>query len=131
MEEIVKKDIRALDKEALRTFFVTQGQSAFRGNQVYEWLWQKGVHSFESMTNISKETRAFLETHFVINHIMLPNRSSAQRVIMRPGRNWARIDFATLQICKFTAFEAIRRGQMDVSEPRNLCSRTRVKDNDS
>ena len=27
-----------------------------------------------------------------------------------------------------TAFEAIRRGQMDVSEPRNLCSRTRVKD---
>ena len=60
MEEIVKKDIRALDKEALRAFFVTQGQSAFRGNQVYEWLWQKGAHSFESMTNISKETRAFL-----------------------------------------------------------------------
>ena len=26
------------------------------------------------------------------------------------------------------AFEAIRRGQMDVSAPRNLCSRTRVKD---
>ena len=69
MEEIVKKDIRALDKKALRAFFVSQGQSAFRGNQVYEWLWQKGAHSFEAMTNISKETRAFLETHFVINHI--------------------------------------------------------------
>src|SRR6056300_694292 len=66
---MVKKDIRALDKEALRAFFVSQGQSAFRGNQVYEWLWQKGAHSFETMTNISKETRAFLETHFVINHI--------------------------------------------------------------
>ena len=39
-----------------------------------------------------------------------------------------RIDFATLQICQLTAFEAIRRGQMDVSEPRILCSRTRVKD---
>src|SRR5210317_714253 len=66
---MVKKDIRALDKEALRAFFVSQGQSAFRGNQVYEWLWQKGAHSFETMTNISKETRDFLETHFVINHI--------------------------------------------------------------
>src|SRR6056300_255968 len=66
---MVKKDIRALDKEALRAFFVSQGQSAFRGNQVYEWLWQKGAHSFETITNISKETRAFLETHFVINHI--------------------------------------------------------------
>ena len=69
MEDMVKKDIRALDKEALRAFFVSQGQSAFRGNQVYEWLWQKGAHSFETMTNISKETRSFLETHFVINHI--------------------------------------------------------------
>jgi hypothetical protein len=29
------------------------------------------------------------------------------------------------------AFEAIRRSKMDVPEPRNLCSRTRVKDNDS
>src|SRR6056300_930692 len=66
---MVKKDIRALDKEALRAFFVSQGQSAFRGNQVYEWLWQKGAHSFETMTNISKKTRAFLETHFVINHV--------------------------------------------------------------
>ena len=42
-----------------------------------------------------------------------------------------RIDVAALQIWQLTAFEAVRRGQMDVSEPRNLCSRTRVKDNDS
>ena len=41
------------------------------------------------------------------------------------------IDFATLLIWQLTAFEAVRQGQMDVSEPRNLCSRTRVKDNDS
>jgi 23S rRNA (adenine2503-C2)-methyltransferase len=39
------------------------------GNQVYEWLWSKGAHSFEDMTNISKETRAMLESNFVINHI--------------------------------------------------------------
>ena len=36
--------------------------------------------------------------------------------------------FATLQICQLTAFEATRRDQMDVSEARNLCWRTRVKD---
>ena len=39
-----------------------------------------------------------------------------------------RIDFATLQICQSTAFEAIRRDPMDVSEANSLCSRTRVKD---
>ena len=64
MEDMVKKDIRALDKEALRAFFVSQGQSAFRGNQVYEWLWQKGAHSFETMTNISKETPSFFGNPF-------------------------------------------------------------------
>lgn len=53
----------------MRDFFVSQGEKAFRGNQVYEWLWVKGAHSFDDMTNISKETRAFLDEHFVINHI--------------------------------------------------------------
>jgi 23S rRNA (adenine2503-C2)-methyltransferase len=64
-----KKDIRALTKEQLREFFEKQGEKAFRGNQVYEWLWQKSAHSFEDMTNVSKETRQMLEDNFVINHI--------------------------------------------------------------
>lgn len=64
-----KKDIRKLSKEELREFFVAQGDKAFRGNQVYEWLWKKGAHNFDDMTNISKVTREVLDTHFVINHI--------------------------------------------------------------
>ena len=66
-----KKDIRALSKEQLREFFVSEGDKAFRGNQVYEWLWNKGAHTFEEMTNISKETRDMLEANFVINHILV------------------------------------------------------------
>ena len=69
--EVTKKDIRALSKEDLRDFFVKQGDKAFRGNQVYEWLWQKAAHSFDGMTNLSKETRDLLEQHFVINHIQV------------------------------------------------------------
>ena len=67
--EIKKKDIRALTKNQLRDFFVSNGDKAFRGNQVYEWLWQKSAHSFEDMTNISLKTREMLEGNFVINHI--------------------------------------------------------------
>lgn len=66
-----KKDIRALSKEQLRDFFVTEGDKAFRGNQVYEWLWSKGAHNFEEMTNLSKDTREMLENNFVINHILV------------------------------------------------------------
>ena len=64
-----KKDIRALTKQQLQDFFVSQGDKSFRGSQVYEWLWKKGAYSFEEMTNISKETRQMLQDNFVINHI--------------------------------------------------------------
>ena len=66
-----KKDIRALSKEQLRDFFVSQGDKAFRGNQVYEWLWQKASHSFDDMTNVSLKTRKMLDDNFVINHIQV------------------------------------------------------------
>ena len=65
----IKKDIRALSKEDLRSFFKTQGDQAFRGTQVYEWLWQKGAHHFDDMTNLSKDTRLMLDANFSINHI--------------------------------------------------------------
>jgi len=64
-----KKDIRALSREQLRDFFVGQQDKPFRGNQVYDWLWAKGAHTFDEMSNLSKETRALLQTNFVINHI--------------------------------------------------------------
>lgn len=60
-----------MTKQQLRDFFVEEGDKAFRGNQVYEWLWQKSAHSFDTMTNISKDTRKMLEDNFVINHIQV------------------------------------------------------------
>lgn len=66
-----KKDIRTQSKEDLRIFFEQIGDKAFRGNQVYEWLWNKGAHSFDEMTNLSKQTRSYLEDNFVINHIQV------------------------------------------------------------
>lgn len=65
----MKTDIRAYTKDQLREYFVAKGQQAFRGNQVYEWLWKKQAHTFDEMTNLSKDTRTFLDTNFVINHI--------------------------------------------------------------
>ncbi len=64
-----KKDIRALSREELREFFLSAGEPAYRGNQVYEWLWRKSAHSFKEMTNLSKELRELLDDNYVINHI--------------------------------------------------------------
>lgn len=73
-----KKDIRALSLEELRAFFVSQGDQAFRGQQVYQWLWQKGIHDFEGMTNLSVATRKLLETHFTINHIAIDSQQKSK-----------------------------------------------------
>jgi 23S rRNA (adenine2503-C2)-methyltransferase len=80
-----KKDIRALSKEELRAFFESIGDKAFRGNQVYEWLWSKGTHSFEDMTNISKETRAHLVENFVINHIQVDSLQKSNDGTIKNG----------------------------------------------
>ena len=80
-----KKDIRALTKEQLRDFFAENGDKSFRGNQVYEWLWSKSLHTFEDMTNISKETREMLEANFVINHIKVDSMQKSADGTIKNG----------------------------------------------
>ena len=65
----LKKDIRTLSKAEMLAWFLAQGEKKYRASQVYEWLWKKGVHSFSEMTNLSKNLREKLETHFTINGI--------------------------------------------------------------
>ena len=73
VETVMKRDIRKLKLEELKTFFVEHGDKAFRAQQVYEWLWQKSVKDFDQMTNLSLPTREMLKAHFVINHIHVDN----------------------------------------------------------
>jgi 23S rRNA (adenine2503-C2)-methyltransferase len=80
-----KKDIRSLTKEQLREFFEKNGDKAFRGNQVYEWLWTKSLHTFEAMTNISKETREMLQENFVINHIEVDSMQKSKDGTIKNG----------------------------------------------
>lgn len=68
-ETIIPRDIRKLKLDELKEFFVSQGDKAFRAQQVYDWLWNKSAKSFEQMTNLSLETREMLKKNFVINHI--------------------------------------------------------------
>ena len=83
--EIKKKDIRALTKEQLRQFFIDNGDKAFRGSQVYDWLWSKSLHSFEDMTNLSKKTREMLENNFVINNIEVDSMQKSDDGTIKNG----------------------------------------------
>ncbi len=68
-ESPIKRDIRKLELDELKDFFVQQGDKAFRAQQVYEWLWKKSAKDFEQMTNLSLPTRELLKNNFSINHV--------------------------------------------------------------
>ena len=67
----VKKDFRQLSRDEIVNLFESLGEKKFRANQVYEWLWQKGVKSFDEMTNLSKTLREQLSSDYVINSLVI------------------------------------------------------------
>ncbi|NSX54059.1 23S rRNA (adenine(2503)-C(2))-methyltransferase RlmN [Parasulfitobacter algicola] len=59
-----------LTRDSLRAALIAAGtpekQSKMRTGQIWQWLYQKGVRSFDAMTNLSKPYRAELAQHFMI-----------------------------------------------------------------
>ena len=123
-----KKDIRALSKEQLRDFFVDNGDKAFRGNQVYEWLWSKSAHSFDDMTNISKETREILHQNFVINHIEVDTmQRSSDGTVKNAVRLHDGLIVESVLIPTETRTTACVSSQVGCSLDCNFCATARLK----
>ena len=126
--QIEKKDIRALTKEQLRNFFVSNNDKAFRGNQVYEWLWQKRAHTFEDMTNVSKETRAMLAANFVINHIKVDTlQRSEDGTVKNAVRLHDDLIVESVLIPTETRTTACVSSQVGCSLDCNFCATARLK----
>lgn len=125
---VKKKDIRALTKEQLRSFFVENKDKAFRGNQVYEWLWTKAAYTFEDMTNISKETRAMLEKHFVINNIEVDHmQRSKDGTIKNAIKLHDNLIVESVLIPTETRTTACVSSQVGCSLDCNFCATARLK----
>lgn len=59
--EDTRTDIKSMSAEELEEFIVNLGDKKFRGAQIFQWLHQKLVTSFDEMTNLSKALREKLE----------------------------------------------------------------------
>jgi 23S rRNA (adenine2503-C2)-methyltransferase len=58
---------RAQLSEALLEAGTPEKQVKMRANQLWQWLYQKGVREFDAMTNLAKDYRAVLAEHFTID----------------------------------------------------------------
>ena len=62
-----KDDIRLLNSEKLKEFFINKNQKKYRVNQVLDWVWNKSISSFSQMSNISDDLKNILDKEFVLN----------------------------------------------------------------
>jgi 23S rRNA (adenine2503-C2)-methyltransferase len=52
-----RRPLSALTAEELDVFLRERGLPAYRGRQLRQWLWKKGVLDYAGMTDLSKELR--------------------------------------------------------------------------
>lgn len=60
-DNIHKVNLLDFSHEAMKAWFASLGEPAFRATQVIKWLHQMGVDDVAQMTNLSKPLRAFLQ----------------------------------------------------------------------
>lgn len=64
-----KIDIKNLTLNELEKEIIALGEAKFRAKQIFSWLHQKNISSFEEMTNISKDFREKLTNKFKLTKI--------------------------------------------------------------
>jgi len=66
-----KTDLKNLSPSELEDFIASFGKERYRSIQILRWLYQRGVRSFDQMTNLSKKFRQAMEQVSFIS-ILLP-----------------------------------------------------------
>lgn len=66
---MAKIDIKTLLPDELEQHLINMGQPKFRAKQIFSWLHQKLVDSFDEMTNIPKDLRNILSEKFYITNM--------------------------------------------------------------
>ena len=64
-----KRDIKSLLPDELKAALVELSEKPFRAGQIFSWLHEKQVESFDEMTNCSKALREKLSLHFEIRNV--------------------------------------------------------------
>ena len=57
-----------LDREQLRAVFAEMGEKPYRADQIMQWIYRRGVDSFDAMSNVSKDLRTRMQERFEIRH---------------------------------------------------------------
>ena len=65
------KNIKDYNLDELKEEFIKIGEKSYRAEQVFKWLYQEEVTSFDDMTNLSLELREKLKKEFTLNNFKI------------------------------------------------------------
>ena len=60
------KNIKDYNLDKLKQEFENLGEKSYRAEQVFKWIYESNVESFDEMTNLSLELREKLKQNFII-----------------------------------------------------------------
>lgn len=68
------KDIYGMTHENLEQYFLALGEKKFKATQIYEWLYEKRVTSFDEMSNVKKDVITKLKEDFYFGTLTMLER---------------------------------------------------------
>ncbi len=68
------KDIYGMTHENLEQYFLALGEKKFKATQIYEWLYEKRVTSFDEMRNVKKDVITKLKEDFYFGTLTMLER---------------------------------------------------------
>ncbi len=72
------QDIRNYSFEELTAYFESIGEKAFRAQQMAEWIYKKGVWSFDQMLNLPEQLRQKLSANFNLKPLVIAAKQVAK-----------------------------------------------------
>lgn len=76
---MAKTDLKSMTIEEMQDFFATIREPKFRAKQVFQWLHDKRVKSFDEMTNLSKQLREKLSQETKISNLRIVDKLQSQK----------------------------------------------------
>lgn len=64
-------NIYGIKRKDLEDYFISNGEKKFKALQVFEWIYEKRINTFDEMSNISKDVREKISNDFNMNMIKI------------------------------------------------------------
>ncbi len=76
---MAKTDLKSMSIDELENLLMSMGEQKFRAKQIFQWLHEKRVCSFDEMTNLSKSLREKLVEETKISNLKIVEKLESQK----------------------------------------------------